>query len=115
MKKFLAAIISASIIFIGAKVGAVGMPASELMRLDEAPRGEIARPMQQTLTSENSGLNPGYSVTPIQNTRPVAPDDALPNVTATAAIACPLRTQPRSKNVPRQYNQDDDADNRAGK
>ena len=92
MKKFLAAIISASIIFIGAKVGAVGMPASELMRLDEAPRGEIARPMQQTLTSENSGLNPGYSVTPIQNTRPVAPDDALPNVTATAAIVIEAST-----------------------
>ena len=92
VKKFLATIISIAMIFIGAKVGAVGMPASELMRLDEAPRGEIARPMQQTLTSENSGLNPGYSVTPIQNTRPVAPDDALPNVTATAAIVIEAST-----------------------
>ncbi|MBD3879922.1 MAG: D-alanyl-D-alanine carboxypeptidase, partial [Quinella sp. 1Q5] len=46
----------------------------------------------QTLTSENSGLNPGYSVTPIQNTRPVAPDDALPNVTATAAIVIEAST-----------------------
>ena len=92
MKKILAAIISAAVIIVGAKVGAVGMPASELMRLDESPRGEIARPMQQTLTSENSGLNPGYSVTPIQNTRPVAPDDALPNVTATAAIVIEAST-----------------------
>ena len=92
VKKFLATIISAAIVFVGVKVGAVGMPASELMRLDEAPRGEIARPMQQTLTSENSGLNPGYSVTPIQNTRPVAPDDALPNVTATAAIVIEAST-----------------------
>ena len=91
-KKFLATIISTAIVFVGVKVGAVGMPASELMRLDEAPRGEIARPMQQTLTSENSGLNPGYSVTPIQNTRPVAPDDVLPNVTATAAIVIEAST-----------------------
>ena len=65
---------------------------SELMRLDEAPRGEVAQPMQQTLTSENSGLSPGYSVTPIQNTRPVAPDDVLPNVTATAAIVIEAST-----------------------
>ncbi len=92
LKKFLATIISTTMIFVGAKAGAVGMPASELMRLDEAPRGEVARPMQQTLTSENSGLNPGYSVTPIQNTRPVAPDDVLPQVTATAAIVIEAST-----------------------
>ncbi|MBQ6757594.1 MAG: hypothetical protein IJP42_00700, partial [Selenomonadaceae bacterium] len=78
-KKVLAAMIALPLL-MSVDVGAVGMPASELMRLDEAPKGEIARPMQ-TLTSENSGLNPGYSVTPIQNTRPVAPDDVLPNVT----------------------------------
>ena len=91
-KKFLATTVSISLIILGAEVGAVGMPASELMRIDEAPRGEVARPMQQTLTSENSGLNPGYSVTPIQNTRPVAPDDVLPNVTATAAIVIEAST-----------------------
>ena len=91
VKKFLATIISTAVIIVGAKTGAVGMPASELMRLDEAPKGEIARPMQ-TLTSENSGLNPGYSVTPIQNTRPVSPDDVLPNVTATAAIVIEAST-----------------------
>ena len=92
LKKFLATTLSISLIIFGAKVGAVGMPASELMRLDEAPKSEVARPMQQTLTSENSGLNPGYSVTPIQNTRPVAPDDVLPNVTATAAIVIEAST-----------------------
>ena len=92
LKKFCAAIISMWIIIYGATTGAVGMPASELMRLDEAPRGEVARPMQQTLTSENSGLSPGYSVTPIENTRPVAPDDVLPNVTATAAIVIEAST-----------------------
>ena len=92
LKKFCAMIISMWIIIYEATTGAVGMPASELMRLDEAPRGEIARPMQQTLTSENSGLNPGYSVTPIENTRPVAPDDVLPNVTATAAIVIEAST-----------------------
>ncbi len=90
-KKFLATTISISLIIFGAEVGAVGMPASELMRLDEAPKGEVARPMQ-TLTSENSGLNPGYSVTPIQNTRPVAPNDVLPQVTATAAIVIEAST-----------------------
>ena len=92
LKKFCAAIISMWIIIYGATTGAVGMPASELMRLDEAPRGEVARPMQQTLTSENSGLSPGYSATPIENTRPVAPDDVLPNVTATAAIVIEAST-----------------------
>lgn len=92
LKKFCAAIISMWIIIYGATTGAVGMPASELMRLDESPRGEVARPMQQTLTSENSGLSPGYSVTPIENTRPVAPDDVLPNVTATAAIVIEAST-----------------------
>ena len=90
-KKFLATTISISMIILGAKVGAVGMPASELMRLEEAPKGEVAHPMQ-TLTSENSGLNPGYSVTPIQNTRPVDPEDVLPNVTATAAIVIEAST-----------------------
>ena len=93
LKKFLAIIISTAMIFVGVEAAPEGrMPASELMRLDEAPRGEIARPMQETLTSENSGLNPGYSVTPIQNTRPVAPDDVLPNVTATAAIVIEAST-----------------------
>ncbi len=83
---------ASALVMFGAAAEPMGrMPASELMRLDEAPRGEVARPMQ-TLTSENSGLNPGYSVTPIQNTRPVAPDDALPNVTATAAIVIEAST-----------------------
>lgn len=80
-------------LFVGAEAAPEGrMPASELMRLDEAPRGEIARPLPQIYTSENSGLNPGYSITPIQNTRPVAPDDPLPNVTATAAIVIEAST-----------------------
>ena len=65
LKKILATAAATALLIFGTKVGAVGMPASELMRLDEAPRGEVARPMQ-TLTSENSGLNPGYSVTPIK-------------------------------------------------
>ena len=90
-KKFMALAAAIPLVIFSAKAWAVGMPASELMRLDEAPRGEIARPMQ-ALTSENSGLNPGYSVTPIQNTRPVAPDDVLPNVTATAAIVIEAST-----------------------
>ena len=33
-----------------------------------------------TWTSENSGLNPGYTVEPLPNTRPVDPADVLPNV-----------------------------------
>ena len=92
LKKFLAAITSIALLMFSAEAAPEGrMPASELMRLDEAPKGELTRPMQQ-LTSENSGLNPGYSVTPIQNTRPVAPDDVLPNVTATAAIVIEAST-----------------------
>lgn len=67
------------------------MPASEFLHLDRAPQGEVAKPLE-TLTSENSGLNPGYSVTPIQNTRPVDPSDVLPNVTATSAIVIEAST-----------------------
>lgn len=93
LKKFFAAIIAIPLVMLSVEAAPEGrMPASELMRLDEAPRGEVARPMRQTLTSENSGMNPGYSVTPIENTRPVAPDDALPNVTATAAIVIEAST-----------------------
>ena len=93
LKNFLAVIILTSTVFVGAQAAPEGrMPASELMRLESAPRGEIARPMNQTYTSENSGLNPGYSITPIQNTRLVAPEDALPNVTATAAIVIEAST-----------------------
>jgi len=92
LKKFWATLTVIAMIFVGVEAAPEGrMPASELTRLEEAPRGEISRPMQ-TLTSENSGLNPGYSVTPIQNTRPVAPNDALPNVTATAAIVIEAST-----------------------
>ena len=92
LKKFWAALTLAAFIFVGAEAAPRGqMPASELLRLDEAPKGEIARPLPQ-LTPENSGLNPGYTVTPMQNTRPVAPDDALPNVTATAAIVIEAST-----------------------
>ena len=93
LKKFFAAIITVPLIMLSVEAAPQGrMPASELMRLDETPRGEIARPIGETLTSENSGLNPGYSVTPIQNTRPVAPDDPLPNVTAQAAIVIEAST-----------------------
>ena len=92
LKKFFAAIAATALLFVGAEAAPEGrMPASELMRLDAPPKGEVARPMQP-LTSENSGLNPGYTVTPIQNTRPVAPDDVLPNVTATAAIVIEAST-----------------------
>lgn len=92
LKKFLAAATALTLIIAGAEAAPEGrMPASELMRLEAPPRGEIVRPMQ-ALTSENSGLNPGYTVTPIQNTRPVAPDDVLPNVTATAAIVIEAST-----------------------
>ena len=39
-----------------------------------------------------SGLNPGFNITPIQNTRPVAPGDKLPNVTAISAIVIEAKT-----------------------
>ena len=39
-----------------------------------------------------SGLNPGYSITEIQNTRPVPADDKLPNMTATSAIVIEAKT-----------------------
>ncbi len=93
LKKILVVIISIPLIMFSVEAAPEGrMPASELMRLEEVPRGEIVRPLQQTLTSENSGLNPGYSVTPIQNTRPVSSDDPLPNVTAAAAIVIEAST-----------------------
>ena len=91
MKKFLAMMILSAFVIVGVEAAPNGrMPASEITRLDETPQGD-AKPLQ-TLTSENSGLNPGYSVTPIQNSRPVAPDDVLPNVTATSAIVIEAST-----------------------
>ncbi len=45
-----------------------------------------------TWTSENSGLNPGYTVEPLPNTRPVPEGDVLPNVTATSAIVIEAST-----------------------
>ena len=42
--------------------------------------------------SQNSGLNPGYTVQQMQNPRPVPPGDVLPNVTATSAIVIEAST-----------------------
>lgn len=56
------------------------------LKVDAAPFENV------TWTSENSGLNPGYTVEPLPNTRPVAPDDVLPNVTATSAIVIEAST-----------------------
>ena len=39
-----------------------------------------------------SGLNPGYSITPIQNTKLVSPNDKLPNMTATSAVVIEAKT-----------------------
>ena len=47
---------------------------------------------QQSTINPNSGLNPGYSITPIQNTKPVPPNDKLPNMTATSAVVIEAKT-----------------------
>ena len=65
-------------------------PVSEINNLPETP---AENPVQlPTMTSENSGLNPGYSFTPIQNSRPVPVGDKLPNVTALSAIVVEAST-----------------------
>ena len=56
------------------------------IRAEAAPRENV------TWTSENSGLNPGYTVEPMPNTRYVDPNDILPNVTATSAIVIEAST-----------------------
>ena len=66
-------------------------PTEESQELNEIPQKENSQPLE-TLTSENSGLNPGYRVTPIKNPRPVLPDDKLPNVTAISAIVIEAST-----------------------
>ena len=53
---------------------------------------EAAPTEMVTWTSENSGLNPGYTVEPQANTRPVPEGDLLPNVTATSAIVIEAST-----------------------
>lgn len=53
---------------------------------------EAAPTENVTWTSENSGLNPGYTVEPQPNTRPVPEGDLLPNVTATSAIVIEAST-----------------------
>ena len=52
---------------------------------------------QQAVPSANtpnavSGLNPGYSITPVQNTKPVPSNDKLPNMTATSAVVIEAKT-----------------------
>ena len=49
-------------------------------------------PVITTLTPENSGLNQNYTVPILQGSRPVPPNDALPNVTATSAIVIEAST-----------------------
>ena len=48
--------------------------------------------MTATTEAIESGLNPEFSVTPIQNTRPVPVGDKLPNMTATSAIVIEAKT-----------------------
>ena len=62
---------------------------NEYQAVSEIP--QTSQPVT-TLTSENSGLNPNYSVPLIQGSRPVPPSDALPNVTATSAIVIEAST-----------------------
>ncbi len=44
------------------------------------------------LTSENSGLNPGFTINPMKNSRPVLPGDPLPNMTAISAVVIEAET-----------------------
>ncbi len=52
---------------------------------------QISNP-ETDLTSANSGINPGYSMTRLNNPRPIAAGDALPQVTATSAIVMEVST-----------------------
>ena len=55
----------------------------------------LAMLMNATALAQNageSGVNPEYSVTPIQNTRAVPAGDKLPNMTATSAIVIEAKT-----------------------
>ncbi len=81
-KKFFATIIFVLLISFNAQ--AVPEMSGELPAQSSEP--------SPVLTSENSGLNPGFSVSPLQNTRPVRPGDPLPNVTAISAILIDAKT-----------------------
>lgn len=65
----------------------VGLIVGIFMFVAEAAPSEMV-----TWTSENSGLNPSYTVEPLPNTRPVPEGDVLPNVTATSAIVIEAST-----------------------
>ncbi len=67
-------------IFVGIVIGIF------MLTVEAAPTENV------TWTSENSGLNPGYTVEPLPNTRPVPEGDVLPNVTATSAIVIEAST-----------------------
>ena len=64
---------------------------NEYQAVNEIPQTAAPQTLT-TLTSENSGLNPNYSVPLIQGSRPVPPGDALPNVTARSAIVIEAST-----------------------
>ncbi len=72
-------------LFMTAKAEAI----NEYQAVSEIP--QTSAPIT-TLTSENSGLNPNYTVPLIQGTRPVPAGDALPNVTATSAVVIEAST-----------------------
>jgi len=60
-------------------------------RMASTAESQLPNPVTD-LNSTNSGLNVGYSMTRLTNTRPAPAGDALPNVTATAAIVIEATT-----------------------
>ncbi len=68
-------------------------PISESQMLQNSTElsGQMTAPSTSTPNTA-SGLNPGYSITPVQNTKPVSPTDKLPNMTATSAVVIEAKT-----------------------
>ena len=60
--------------------------------MDAAEPISESQMITQQSSSTNTGLNPQYNITPMENTRPVPANDKLPNMTATSAIVIEAKT-----------------------
>ena len=87
-KKFLMATMTIAILF---NSWTMAEPISESQMIQNND-GLSMQPSNSTSNAQNSGLNPGYNITPMENTRSVPPNDKLPNVTATSAIVIEAKT-----------------------
>ena len=93
-RKFLTSILTVAVtssMLLYSPTTAEPITESQIIQTSEKFNGQLNNTSTDT-PNTTSGLNPGYSITPIQNTKPVSPTDKLPNMTATSAVVIEAKT-----------------------